>query len=70
MAKKGKISLQRSEDFHAMDAQLTAAMEVLDETNARINSLLEDCRPAGEAASAPDQTSADTQQDDPPPEAT
>lgn len=49
MAKKEKIQLQRSEDFCDVDAALNDAMQTLDETNARINELLDQYRPKPDA---------------------
>lgn len=49
MAKKEKIQLQRSDDFCDVDAALNDAMQTLDETNARINELLDQYRPKPDA---------------------
>lgn len=40
MAKKEKVPLQYSDDLEAVDAELAAAMEMLDEANGRIDGLL------------------------------
>lgn len=42
MAKKNKIPFNRSERLLEVDSELDAAMEVLDETNQRVDGLLAD----------------------------
>ena len=65
MPKKQHLKLQRSEDFRAVDAELTGAMQALDETNARIDELLEELAP-GEDPDEPAQSARGEARPEPP----
>jgi hypothetical protein len=55
MAKKDKLTLHFSGDLEAVDTELAAAIERLDETNERVGELLRAYSPpAPETANAPD----------------
>jgi len=68
MAKKQKVSLQRSEDFRTADLELTEAMDALEETNARVANLLEECIPAQEPEDESGAPPADAAPTDSPPQ--
>ena len=63
MSKKNSVTIQFSDDFEAVDAELTAAMTALDGTNARIGELL-----AAEAPPAPEVAGAESAEPGPTPE--
>ena len=54
MPKKSKIKLNQSQDMEAIDAELAAAMEALDEKNVQVEGLLADYEPPPETESTED----------------
>ncbi len=66
MAKKEKISLNRSTDFHEVDTELSEAMQALEQTNARIDNLLGEFTPS-ENAGTDDTSPAESVDTAPPP---
>ena len=60
MAKKEKISLQHSDDLEAVDAELSAAMEALDNTNERVIEILQAYAPPPEPVPADPEATDET----------
>lgn len=63
MSKKDKIQITRSEDFSEIESELASALEQLEETNTRVESLLQahstrQEEPGDAPEATPDETAA------------
>jgi len=65
MAKKNKVTISRADDFAEVEAELSSAMEMLDNANTRVETLLQEhkCADSEETGDAPANEAQDAAQE-------
>lgn len=58
MAKKDKVTLSRTDDFAEVEAELASALELLDDANNRVETLLQDHKQTDAEEAVPESSEA------------